>query len=139
MVGRPFLIVLASIALSFATECPAQAQIGSDRYSAIVVDARSGAILSQDRADELRFPASLTKMMTLYVLFEALRDHRVSLNEPVPVSANAASMPPTKLGLLPGTYITVEQALWAWSPNRRMTPRRPWARCSAGMRTGSRR
>ena len=111
MVARPFLIALASIALSLAAGRPAMAQIGSDRYSAIVVDARSGAILSQDHADELRFPASLTKMMTLYLLFEALRDHRVGLNEPVPVSSNAASMPPTKLGLLPGTYITVEQAL----------------------------
>ena len=111
MLARSFVIALASIGLALAAESPAHAQIGSDRYSAIVVDARSGTILFQDHADELRFPASLTKMMTLYLLFEAIRDRRVSLNEPVPVSANAAAMPPTKLGLLPGTYITVEQAM----------------------------
>lgn len=87
------------------------AQVGSDRYSSIVIDANSGAILSAANPDEYRFPASLTKMMTLYMLFEALRDRRLSLNQPVPVSSYAASMSPTKLGLLPGTYITVEQAL----------------------------
>ncbi len=61
--------------------------------------------------DEQRFPASLTKMMTLYMLFEALRDRRVRLNQFVPVSAHAASMAPTKLGLVPGGRITVEQAI----------------------------
>ncbi len=89
----------------------AMAQVGSDRYASIVMDANSGAVLSQANADEFRFPASLTKMMTLYLLFEAVRDRRIALNEPVPISATAASMSPTKLGLLPGTYITVEQAL----------------------------
>ena len=111
MLARPVLLAFASIVLSSAATSPAHAQIGSDRYAAIVIDARSGTVLSQDHADELRFPASLTKMMTLYLTFEALRDHRVTLTEPVPVSANAAAMPPTKLGLLPGTYITVEQAM----------------------------
>ena len=89
----------------------ASAQVGSDRYSSIVIDANSGAILSAVNPDEYRFPASLTKMMTLYMLFEALRDRRLSLDQRVPVSSYAASMSPTKLGLLPGTYITVEQAL----------------------------
>ncbi len=90
---------------------PGWAQVGSDRYASIVVDAASGDILSAVNADEYRFPASLTKMMTIYMLFEALRDRRLALAQPVPVSAWAASMSPTKLGLLPGTYITVEQAL----------------------------
>ena len=89
----------------------AAAQVGSDRYSSIVIDANSGAVLSAVNPDEYRFPASLTKMMTLYMLFEALRDRRLGLNHAVPVSSYAASMSPTKLGLLPGTYITVEQAL----------------------------
>ena len=111
MMSRPVLVALAGFALATAAFRPASAQVGSDRYAAIVIDARSGTIILQDHADEPRFPASLTKMMTLYLLFEALRDHRVNLNEPVPVSSNAAAMPPTKLGLLPGTYITVEQAL----------------------------
>jgi D-alanyl-D-alanine carboxypeptidase len=53
----------------------------------------------------------LAKMMTLYLTFEALRDRRIALDEPVPVSPHAASMEPTKLGLIPGTRFTVEQAI----------------------------
>ncbi len=87
------------------------AQIGSDQYSAFVMDASTGTVLTQDNADTARFPASLTKLMTIYLVFEAIRDHRLTLTEPVPVSAQAAAKEPTKLGLLPGTYITVEQAV----------------------------
>ena len=94
-----------------AIAAPASAQIGSARYSSIVIDARTGAILSAVNADETRYPASLTKMMTLYMIFEALRDRRIGLHQLVPVSANAAAMSPTKLGLTPGTRITVEQAI----------------------------
>ena len=99
--------VLAS--LVFTT--PAHAQIGSARYSSIVVDATSGDVLEEVNADELRHPASLTKMMTLYLTFEALRDRRITLDEAVPVSAHAASMEPSKLGLVPGSRLTVEQAI----------------------------
>ena len=60
---------------------PARAQIGSDRYSSIVIDAASGNVLSAVNADELRHPASLTKMMTLYMVFEALRDRRITLDQ----------------------------------------------------------
>jgi D-alanyl-D-alanine carboxypeptidase len=90
---------------------PARAQIGSDRYSSIVMDAATGNVLSAVNADAPRYPASLTKMMTLYMAFEALRDRRLTLESPVPVSAHAASMSPSKLGLLPGTRLTVEQAI----------------------------
>ena len=90
---------------------PAAAQIGSARYASLVMDAATGQILSAANADDPRYPASLTKMMTIYMLFEALRDRRVSLDELVPVSAHAAAMPPSKLGLVPGMTITVEQAL----------------------------
>jgi D-alanyl-D-alanine carboxypeptidase len=89
----------------------ARAQIGSDRYSSIVVDVASGSVLEQANADAPRYPASLTKLMTLYMVFEALRDRRISLNDLVPVSAHAASMEPSKLGLVPGTRITVQQAI----------------------------
>ena len=89
----------------------ARAQIGSDRYSSIVVDARTGRELTSVSADEPRHPASLTKMMTLYMTFEALRDRRIALDTPVPVSPHAASMEPSKLGLLPGTRLSVEQAI----------------------------
>ncbi len=89
----------------------AHAQIGSDRYSSIVIEASSGRVISAASPDELRHPASLTKMMTLYMVFEALRDRRIALDQVVPVSPHAASMVPSKLGLLPGTRITVEQAI----------------------------
>ena len=77
----------------------ARAQVGSERYSSIVIDAGTGSLLSAVNADEPRYPASLTKLMTLYMTFEALRDRRIALNEAVPVSAHAASMSPSKLGL----------------------------------------
>jgi D-alanyl-D-alanine carboxypeptidase len=90
---------------------PAHAQIGSARYSSIVVDAGSGDVLEEVNADQPRHPASLTKMMTLYLTFEALRDRRIALDQAVPVSPHAASMEPSKLGLLPGSRLTVEQAI----------------------------
>ena len=76
-----------------------------------MVDAASGDVLEAVNADAPRHPASLTKMMTLYMAFEALRDRRISLAQPVPVSAQAAAMEPSKLGLMPGTRITVDQAI----------------------------
>ncbi len=106
------LTTLAVITAMFVASIPAaSAQVGSDRYASIVLDAATGNVLSAVEADEYRFPASLTKLMTIYMLFEALRDRRIALSQAVPVSQWAASMSPTKLGLLPGTYITVEQAL----------------------------
>lgn len=94
-----------------ATATTARAQIGSSRYSSIVIDAASGTVLSAVNADQLRYPASLVKVMTIYMVFEAIRDRRISLGQLVPVSLHAASMEPTKLGLVPGTQITVEQAV----------------------------
>ena len=76
-----------------------------------MVDAATGNILETDNPDAPRHPASLAKLMTLYMAFEALRDRRITLDTPVPVSAHAASMEPTKLGLEPGMPLTVEQAI----------------------------
>jgi D-alanyl-D-alanine carboxypeptidase len=92
---------------------PAAAQIGSHRYAAIVVEARSGNALVAANADETRHPASLTKMMTLYMVFEALRDGRLSLDSRIAFSAEAASRPPSKLGIPAGHSVTVEQAILA--------------------------
>ncbi|MCA3394384.1 MAG: serine hydrolase, partial [Roseomonas sp.] len=88
-------------------------QIGSARYSAIVMEARTGTILIDAGADEPRYPASLTKMMTLYMLFEALRDGRTQLGSRIVMSEEAASRPPSKLGIPPGGGLTVEQAILA--------------------------
>ncbi len=90
---------------------PAQAQVGSARYSAIVVDARTGRVVMGANPDDLRFPASLTKLMTLYMTFEALRDRRIQLGQYVPVSAWAAAQAPSRLGLQAGEALTVEQAI----------------------------
>ncbi|MCE2920948.1 MAG: D-alanyl-D-alanine carboxypeptidase [Roseomonas sp.] len=91
----------------------AEAQIGSARYSAIVIEARTGSVLIDAGADEPRFPASLTKMMTLYMVFEALRDGRTQLNSRIVMSEEAASRPPSKLGIPAGGGLTVEQAILA--------------------------
>lgn len=97
--------------MSWTAVHSAHAQIGSARYSSIVVNASNGDVLEEADPDAPRHPASLTKMMTLYMTFEALRDRRITLNQTVPVSAHAASMEPSKLGLVPGTHLTVEQAI----------------------------
>jgi D-alanyl-D-alanine carboxypeptidase len=105
--------LIAGAAFVACLPAAAHAQIGSYRYASIIVDNGSGRVTEAVNADALRYPASLTKLMTLYVTFEALRDHRISLGQAVPVSPHAASMQPSKLGLVPGTYITVEQAILA--------------------------
>ncbi|MCZ8150605.1 MAG: serine hydrolase, partial [Roseomonas sp.] len=92
---------------------PATAQIGGPRYAAIVVDNRSGNVLVAANADETRHPASLTKMMTLYMVFEALREGRFALDSRITFSEEAASRPPSKLGIQAGQSITVEQAILA--------------------------
>jgi len=83
------------------------------RYAAIVMDAASGEILYQKRADSPRYPASVTKVMTLYLAFEALSTGRLHESDVITVSPLAASQPPTKLGLRPGDTITVENAMHA--------------------------
>ena len=96
-----------------AAASPATAQIGSHRYAAIVMDSRTGNVLVAANADETRHPASLTKMMTLYMVFEALRDGRLSPETRIAFSEEAASRPPSKLGIPAGQSITVEQAILA--------------------------
>jgi D-alanyl-D-alanine carboxypeptidase len=83
----------------------------SPRYSSIVIDVASGRVLSATAPDELRYPASLTKMMTLYMVFEALRDRRITLDQLVPISVHAASVEPSKLGLAPGGRMTVQEGI----------------------------
>ncbi|MBX9761322.1 MAG: D-alanyl-D-alanine carboxypeptidase, partial [Beijerinckiaceae bacterium] len=80
-------------------------------YAAMVVDANSGRVLHAANENALRHPASITKVMTLYLLFEQMERGRMRLDTPLPISARAASMPPTKVGLRPGSTITVENAI----------------------------
>jgi len=79
--------------------------------TSVIVDGTTGLVLSEHQADEPHAPASLTKMMTMYLAFRALRDGRLKLDEKLPVSAHAAGMEPTKLGLRAGQTITVRDCI----------------------------
>jgi D-alanyl-D-alanine carboxypeptidase len=114
--ARNLLRQLCALAVAVAVipatlSAQASAQIGSDRYSSIVVDAATGNVLEAANPDAPRHPASLTKLMTLYMVFEALRDRRTALDQLVPISARIAATEPSKLGLVPGTRLTVEEAI----------------------------
>jgi D-alanyl-D-alanine carboxypeptidase len=82
-------------------------------YAGIVVDANSGKVLYADRADATRHPASLTKIMTLYLLFERIEAGKLKLDSKLEVSKRASRQPPTKLGFKPGQTIKVEDAILA--------------------------
>jgi D-alanyl-D-alanine carboxypeptidase len=79
----------------------------------IVIDAATGQILSQDNPDALNYPASLTKMMTLFLTFDALEHHRISLDQQFTVTRHASVQQPSKLGLRPGTTIAVRDLILA--------------------------
>src|SRR3990172_12463728 len=81
--------------------------------ASIVVDANSGAVMQASNADSPRHPASLTKIMTLYLLFERLEAGTIKLSSEMPVSPHAAAQAPSKLGLKPGETIRVETAIRA--------------------------
>jgi D-alanyl-D-alanine carboxypeptidase len=83
----------------------------SPPFSSIVVDANSGNVLQANAADGLRHPASLTKIMTLYLLFERLESGKIALDDEMKVSEHASEQAPTKLGLKPGQTIEVEDAI----------------------------
>ncbi len=83
----------------------------SPKFSSIIVDGNSGKVLEANSPDGLRHPASLTKMMTLYLLFERLAAGKIKLDTEMPVSEHASDQDPTKLGLRPGQSIRVEDAI----------------------------
>lgn len=83
------------------------------KFAAFVVDGDTGKILYQENAGALRHPASLTKMMTLYLLFEALENNKVTMNTKLTASAYAAGRPKTNLNMQPGDTITVKEAILA--------------------------
>jgi len=98
-----------SLFLFFSLDAP---KIAAARtYASIVMDAASGNVLHEVNADETVFPASLTKMMTLYLTFQALDQKKLSLNQLLSVSRHAQQQKPTKLGLKKGEKIAVKQAI----------------------------
>ena len=98
--------VLALIAGVLAT--PAHA-----RYASVVMDAESGTVLYSRNADTRNYPASLTKIMTLYLLFEALERGQLSLNQKLTVSRRAAGQAPSRIGLRRGQKMSVREVILA--------------------------
>ncbi len=96
------------LALCALSAGPASAQ---SKYASIVIDAGNGEVLYRANADDPKYPASLTKMMTLYLTFEALQKKRIKLGQYFPISRKAASQPPTKLDLKAGRKIRIEHAI----------------------------
>ncbi|MEL0144684.1 MAG: D-alanyl-D-alanine carboxypeptidase family protein, partial [Alphaproteobacteria bacterium] len=101
----------AALLAVFIASAPAQAS----RYAAFVMDADTGQVFFARNADARRYPASLTKIMTLFMVFEALDTGKLSLDQPLQVSRRAAGQPPSKLGLKVGSAITVGEAINALS------------------------
>ncbi|HEX4636827.1 MAG TPA: serine hydrolase [Rhizomicrobium sp.] len=130
---RPrFVIGIAALALLFAGSAPALAlrhhharaatrltvrmpasPTDPDKDAALVVDGATGRVLYARNENAERHPASLTKMMTLYLLFDALKTGKVTMQTQLPVSFHASIQKPTKLGLRPGQTIPVDEAIRA--------------------------
>lgn len=115
--GVAALGLLATILSSMA---PSEAEAQRRRYgghapayAALVMDANTGRVLHAENADAHRFPASITKVMTLYMLFEQIEAGRFNLQSPLRVSEEAASQPPSKINVRAGGTITVEEAIRA--------------------------
>ena len=130
MLRKVALAAMVFIAAGCQSAAPPDASLSSDtvgpssyqhglaprtdpRFAAIVIDAETGRTLYAENADAPRYPASLTKMMTLYVLFEEIESGRLQGESELVVSANAAAQPASKLGLRVGSTIRVEDAVRA--------------------------
>jgi len=122
--ARRLLVSLGLVAATFLSLTPqAHAEIPSftnllastqtTRYASIVVDAKSGEVLYDRHADAPRYPASITKVMTLYLTYEALSAGRLHLDDRVVFSPHAAAQAPTKLGVRAGDSISVSEAIQA--------------------------
>lgn len=83
----------------------------NNKYASIVIDAGTGAVISERNPDKILHPASLTKMMTLYLTFEAIQQGTLRKTQRLNVSSNASIQPPSKIGLEPGDTIRVEDAI----------------------------
>ncbi|MEQ9444163.1 MAG: serine hydrolase, partial [Rhodospirillaceae bacterium] len=85
--------------------------IAEAKYASMIIDAETGRVYHEVNADTRNYPASLTKMMTLYLLFEKLEQGELNLETKMTVSANASRQPSSKMWLAPGSKISVEDAI----------------------------
>ena len=104
-VSRGVILAVAFMLLAVAAE--------AQQFAAIVMDARTGKVIKAVNADTRVHPASLTKMMTLYIVFDQLKQGRLSLDQKITVSANAADEPPSRLGLKAGQKIELRYLIRA--------------------------
>lgn len=110
---RAFIMVVLAAFAFVSLSSGALSASAPRKYAGIVVDAKTGKTLYESAADSARYPASVTKVMTLYVLFQELEAGRLSLSTRMTVSKHAAAAVPTKLGLKAGSTIKVEDAIKA--------------------------
>jgi D-alanyl-D-alanine carboxypeptidase len=108
-----FVSLLRKASLALALSVFAAMPAWAGKYASIVVDLDTAQVLHARDADEIRYPASLTKVMTLYLVFDALDAGKLKLNERMPVSKAASRQQPSKLGLKAGATIKVEDAIRA--------------------------
>lgn len=105
---QPLKLATFGLILGMLAAHPAAASTSS-----IIINAENGEILSSSNPDTLRYPASLTKVMTLYIAFDALNKGLIKMSDELPVSRHAANMSPSRLGLRPGQKIKVETCIKA--------------------------
>ncbi len=102
-------LIMCVLCIAFITPY-AQAK-SNEKYASLVIDAETGKVLSSSYADKIVHPASLTKMMTLYMVFRELEANRLTMNSRISISSHAAAQPPSKIGLKPGQSIKVKDAI----------------------------
>ena len=112
-VFRPYKSFLAMMIILMVGLGLLATQAKASKYASIVIEEATGKVLFSRNADNLRYPASLTKIMTLYLLFEDIEAGRMTLKSRIPVSKTAAGRSPSKLYLKPGQSISAEQAIYA--------------------------
>ena len=110
-ISRQIFLIAAVLLLNLSLTASAQA--ARRTTSSIVIDALSGEVISSSNADERRYPASLTKLMTLYITFSALEKGEIKPDDSLKISRYAANREPSRLGLKPGDTISVKDAVMA--------------------------
>lgn len=110
---RRYITVLFSLFVFLAATSAPQHAHANNKYSSIVIDANTGIVLRERYADKKLHPASMTKMMTLYMAFDAMKQGRFNKNSRIRMSNHAASMVPSKLYIKPGDTIRMEDAILA--------------------------
>lgn len=105
--------LVAAITVALAMLLIPSVSYANDKYASIVIDMETNQVLHARYADSPRYPASLTKVMTLYMVFDALQSGELTLDEELPVSLAASRASPSKLGLKPGSTIRTDDAILA--------------------------